>query len=224
MKGLIVKDGLLVLTNKRMFLIMIFITALLMITNHGGNYSFIIAYFVALCAMMTLTTISFDDNNHSGMYLMTMPVTRRIYALEKYVFTLLLILVGTAVIDAVVTIVLITSGRTADIPESLIVSGVIVICLFLVMCIMLPLQLKFGADNGRIVMLGFLVAVFAVAFALAKVADTKGVNITAILDDVLNRLKALGTAVIALGTGAVIILFTWISTSISIHIMNRKQL
>ena len=87
MKGLLIKDFKLMKNQKQFFLMILFFCIFFVVIN--GNPAFMISYLMVMCSFFTLSTISYDDFDHGMGYLFTLPVTRKIYVTEKYVFGLL---------------------------------------------------------------------------------------------------------------------------------------
>ena len=88
MKGLLIKDLRLMLQQKRFFLILFFIAIVLNFNSDGGT--FVVAYLTFLCSSFVLSTITYDEYENGYLFLMTLPVSKKTFATEKYVFGLLL--------------------------------------------------------------------------------------------------------------------------------------
>lgn len=96
-------------------------------------------------------------------------------------------------------------------------TGVMVVAV--IMIFLVPVQLKFGAENGRIIMAAVFMGLFGVFYFVVKVAESLGVD----MDQVMVDIQSLGIPVIA----GVILVFlgiaSFISCLISIRIMERKE-
>ncbi len=162
MKGLLIKDYKLIMHNKRMFLILM-VVWFLAFQNYAG-YSFLIAYSTMIFILLALNTISTDEYYKSTPFLLTLPVKRETYTAEKYVLMLGLSLLGTALS----TLLCILVHR--NLLQELILEGVsIYIILVLFQLLMIPIQLKFGNDKGRIVLLGLLAVVAGIASSIGTI-------------------------------------------------------
>ena len=84
MKGLLIKDFKLMMMQKNFFLSIIAIAVVL--TVFVKNPSFIIGYLTFIGSVFTLSTISNDEFDNGNAFLFSLPITRKLYALEKYVF------------------------------------------------------------------------------------------------------------------------------------------
>lgn len=216
MKGLLSKDWRLLCQQKVFFALVAVVTAIMMF---AGNVVFALGFVSFVMALFTLSTISYDEFDNGYPFLFTLPITRRGYALEKYVFGLILgggaWLLATLV--ALVTVVL------KDVMEPLALlqaAGVILLLMVLLQALMIPFHLKFGAEKGRI-------ALIVVLGALAAVIFMVGHDLPAFLEVTLvpfcASLSLWGwLAVLALIVLAVALLWL-ISLKISCLIMCRKN-
>jgi len=85
MKGLLTKDIHLILRQKKLMLMM---ALLILLLAHNG-LEFILGYFICACFLLGDTTIEYDTADKNLAYLMTLPVSRKTYVLEKCLLTLL---------------------------------------------------------------------------------------------------------------------------------------
>ena len=91
--------------------------------------------------------------------------------------------------------------------------------MIVVQAIMLPFQLKFGAEKGRIALIAVFMAVFVVVYGLAKALDANIMN--------LNRLietgQKLGTAGVAAVIALIAVAALVVSAGISTRILSKKE-
>lgn len=146
MRGLIQKDVCLLLQRSRVLLVLIGVGILMGFSTDG---SFVIGYMTMLCAILTISTISYDEFDNGYPFLLTLPITRKTYVIGKYIFCLLGDLIGW------VLSVLIFAGCTIvkgglQLPVQIMESLAFIPVFLLITAIMLPLQLKFGAEKSRV--------------------------------------------------------------------------
>lgn len=96
-------------------------------------------------------------------------------------------------------------------------TGILIVVLCMVLLI--PVQLKFGADNGRIVMAAVVGGTFGLIYLIAKVMQSFGVD----PDQMLLEVQNLGIGLISLIILVFLGLTSYISCRVSIHIMERKE-
>lgn len=170
MKGLIIKDFMLLKNQKRFFLIMIIIGAFMIFT--GVDAAFISSYITFLVANVALSTISYDDYENSAPYLFSLPVTRKGYVSEKYVFSILCVAGSWLASMLLVWVYMLLKNQQTE--KEFWASGAIcaaIAILFVSIC--LPLWLKLGAEKGRLAVLIIAIAGLTLAVLLSKVLNTE---------------------------------------------------
>lgn len=165
MRGLLIKDIKFTLKSKKMVAVFLTVAFILFVTQGIENMSFITGYMTMVFGMMVLSTISSDEYDKCNAFFMTMPVNPDIYAAEKYVFSLGCSLIGWFAASVFCLILQMNRGT-----EVLIQSFAVFLILTLFQFIMLPAQLKFGGEKGRMVLVGMIAVLMILAFSLKKLA------------------------------------------------------
>ncbi len=214
MKGLLIKDLLLLKNQQRFFLLIFFMSAGMLLV--GVNSVFVINYVTLIFTMFTLSSISYDEFDNGYAFLFTLPITRNQYAAEKYVFGF--VTGGSACI--IVTVIALIMNFVRGGAGTLELVGMAFLYLFislLFLAVVVPVQLKFGAEKGRIVLICIIGAIFAAGFVMIKAAKTL-------------QLDFLSTAAASLSPGLVIaavpiisLAAVFVSYLISVNIMKKKQ-
>lgn len=221
MKGLLIKDFCIIAKNKKLFGILLFVVVFMFLTQGEGGASFGIAYITMLCGSLVLTTISTDEFDKSTTFLMTMPIKPSTYALEKYVFSFGCSLSG-CLVSTGVCCLFVGDG----VLELIKVAVVMYVVLALFQLVMIPVQLKFGGENGRMVMMGMIVVVFVAVYAIEKLAKTMFASEDAITLWIQGMVQTFETmkilpVVIAFVIGFVVCFM--ISVGISMKVMEKKE-
>ena len=215
MTGLLKKDLSLTMVNKKLFMIIPFVALMLLVMGNGDNVSFVMGYLAVMFGILVLTTISYDEMDHSDTFLLTLPVSRELYVREKYVFALLTSFGGWLLsLFFTGAYQMIAGSGIADWASWLGGSAAFLPPVFLLLAIIIPVQLKFGADNGRIVMV-LMVGIMGIS----KFLEGNGIDIGSILNRFLvdNTVFTIITAVLAAA------LALMASLAVSIGIMRKKQ-
>ena len=89
MKGLLIKDFRLAFINIRILCIVAAVIFLIVGCGDEDGIEFIVYFVTAMCMMMVITTISYDDSDNGLAFLLTLPVSRKTYVTEKYIFAFL---------------------------------------------------------------------------------------------------------------------------------------
>ena len=150
MKGLLIKDFLLMKNYKQVMLFMLVIGIFL-----GMNdISFAAGYILIFVSILSMSTITYDEANHGLNTLFTLPISKSDYVKEKYLFSLIITGIG------FVFVTILGYFSKSDFMETL---AILSTALFL-LAISLPFQLKEGNEKGRIVL---FVVVFGCTFLFA---------------------------------------------------------
>ncbi|MBO7710632.1 MAG: ABC-2 transporter permease [Lachnospiraceae bacterium] len=169
MKGLLVKDALLI-KNQYRTLPLLLACGLIMSFSMEAFTAMI--YVAIVGTMMSLGTIAYDEFDHGYIYLLSLPVDRKTYVREKYLFSLavggICIFMGLAM-DTVVTLVknALPLGSAGEIAGALCGTAAVML---IMLSVTIPARLKFGSEKSSIVLFAFaglIVALFA-AFRYGK--------------------------------------------------------
>lgn len=216
MRGFLWKDIELLKQNRSVAGIVLIMTIFMICVK---NESFIVIYLAMMGGFVAMSTISYDEADHGMGFLMTLPSDRKTYVKEKYILgyglSFSLFFVG-IVLSRVIGML---RGGTMERGEWLITCLFGILIIAVAMVVLIPVQLKFGSDNGRIVMASVFLGIFGTIYLIAKVLGTFGIDIDTVLDEVRN----FEIGVSALGIFIFLLLASYISGKISVHIMKRKE-
>ncbi|MBQ8188617.1 MAG: ABC-2 transporter permease [Lachnospiraceae bacterium] len=220
MKGLLIKDFKLIFGNVKMIVMLIFISIFLMFSQEEGAFTFVVSYMTIITSMFVLSTISYDDFDHGMSYLMTLPITRTVYAAEKYCFGLLCGAAGW-LFSMVLCFIFGSLPGIEMINADFIVGCVLIyIVLICMLSIMIPVQLKFGGDNGKIVIFITIGVLVVIGVLVDKVAKGYGIDLGTYIEQIMVTAIDYIIPITIVGT----ILALGISFMISLRIMKNKQL
>lgn len=216
MRGMLVKDFRLLSNQKQFFMTVLVIALMLAVT--GLDTIFIISYCTMIGGFFSVSTISYDEFNHGYAFLFTMPISRRGYAVEKYLFGFLL--GGATWLVTTVAGALYSWGKEPgmNMAEYLMSAAFIFVAMEAVLSVMLAVQMKFGADKSRvasIVFMFFFLAVLMLAKKAGEFLDAPQWN--------LGWIYSIGMAGWLLIAIAVYGIAACISLEVSIRIMEKKQ-
>lgn len=216
MKGLLVKDFHIIFQNQR-YLIIYILCCIGM--SFVVDSEFIVGYIAMLMGIISISTISYDEYDNGFPFLMSLPVDSKTYVRAKFLFCLLMEAVG---IVFGVTLVCVTSMLKGD---SVVFSDIlsymtgVYAATALLICCLIPIQLKYGAEKGRLVMMLFYGIIVIAAILLGKIPTADGT----LLATIARVLSSVSPALI--GTLAAVIAIAFICNLylISVSIMNKKE-
>lgn len=212
MLGMMRKDLCLLLQRSRAMLMMAGVGIIIGFSTDG---SFMIGYLTMISAILTISTISYDEFDNGYPFLLTLPVTRRSYVTAKYIFCFLGDLVGWAAASVIYAGCCLAKGAGLGM-EQLAAALVFLPVVGLMSAVMLPLQLKYGAEKSRLAL--------AVLFGGIGVLGALGMKLFPGLPDTLRAFPEIsGAALGAAALGAVVAAVA-LSYWISLGIMEKKEL
>ncbi len=221
MKGLLIKDLRLLLKNKRFFGILVFVSLFLFVAQGAEGAAFIISYITIMGASLALSTISTDEFDGSTTFLMALPIQKKTYAVEKYVFSFLC---STACWAVATTVSCILMGSGA---KGLIIAALILLAVFLLFqMLMIPVQLKFGGEKGRMVLMAIFVIVFVFVFAVEKFTESRfstAEEAALWMENLYGWVMDLNPMGIVIGVISFLVISCCISMVISIRIMEKRE-
>lgn len=212
MKGLLLKDLAFLKTQKVFyglaFAFCIFYSFML------EDASFAIGYVILIFSISTLNSLAYDEHDNGNAFLFTMPFSRTDYVKGKYMFGILMIGAGTLVSSLICGLILFlkTGGWEKEIFITAFVTGILGI---LIMCVNLPIHIKYGAEKGKIVIILTMIGSFAgIAFIVEKIDDFTG------LLQWIHNVPMLAAGAIMIAALVVVI---GISMKITIRVIERKE-
>ena len=129
---------------------------------------------VVLISIITpMTTVTSDDISRWNRFAIATPACRRGVVAGKYLFTLLMVLLSTAVVSLLMVALSPTGRLDAPLGEVLLAVLACGGIALLMNAVVLPLLLKFGAEKARMVSMALFLAVFG-GFALVGLAVGNG--------------------------------------------------
>lgn len=214
MKGLLMKDLEFVkLQAKSMIFIFVLVIFMLLC---GSNFEFVIVYANIIFTMFVITTINYDYFENGCAFLMTLPISRKLYVNEKYVLGLLTAGCG-FLADIVFMLVghFLKEGYVFGM-NNLIFSFAYALGSLVFIALVLPIELKYGPEKARIAMIVVVAVIYAGVFVFTGIGpfDLSGVT-TQLLS--LEKIVLLGPA------GVAVAIALCISYLISCGIMEKKE-
>lgn len=217
MTGLLVKDFKLMATQKNFFLVILLIV--IGMISFTEDVSFPLGFLTFALSLFTLSTISYDEFDNGYAFLFTLPITRVGYVLEKYCLGFLLGF-SSWLLATFLGLIATVVRDTTSLTEIWQIAAMILPVMIIIQSIMIPFQLKFGGEKGRIAIIG------AVGLLIvAGVVIVKGAKLFFNVDLIaqLNTLPIVSMGMLFLIALVIVMLLFALSVRISISIMKKKQ-
>lgn len=173
MKALFIQDIRYMLTQKS-FLVTILIVGIALALGQNDNYIFVIGYLGFMGMITGLMSLTMDDQSHGLTFLFSLPIDRRTYVREKYLFVVFMGIVFSLFATALCLLFRVFADYKAPTDEILSTAVGTLAVMLLFICFMLPLQLKFGAERARLasfIAIGFFFVAVLLAGLVINFAD-----------------------------------------------------
>lgn len=216
MKALFIQDIRYMLTQKS-FLALIALVGIVLAMSQNDNYIFVIGYLGFMGMITGMMSITMDDQSHGLTFLFSLPIDRRVYVREKYLFIIFMGLSFGIGATALCLLFRVFADYKAPIDEILATGVGTLIVMLLFVCFMLPLQLKFGAERARLASFIAIGLFFGAVLAAGLV-----VNFADALPFIQAFLSLSPAALAGIGL-AVLIVCLRISYSASLRIILRRE-
>ena len=212
MRVLLAKDIRLFRSMKNVVLIYVAMIAVSIIFGQKEMGVRLINLCIVMFTYLSMSTMSYDDYDRGMEFILTLPTTKKIYAIEKYVLAL-----STLVVMSIVGTGLLVALGIEFNTAILDIAPMAAIAIVLV-SINLPLTLKFGSEKTKI-----LTLILFIGFG--SLVGTLGTsNLNEILNsDLVKKIMSLGKLQLGIGIGLIAIIILFVSCCISIKISENKE-
>ena len=215
MKGLLIKDLRILMRQKTTFLIIVLLGIFL--STNAGDISFSLGYMMMVSATLAISTLGYDCFENGMSFLLTLPINKKLYVLEKYSLS---ILVGLAVgvLGILLNVCGAFFGAQAPWNEFMATAVVSLAAAMLMLAYYIPIYMKYGPEKSRVALLLFVGVCIAVGYLAMKVEPVH--QFFSQMLEVLENMK-LGQII---GISVVIwALVMMISIAVSIRILEKKE-
>jgi len=217
MKGLLIKDWKLMKNNAMFILMIIFIS----IACAAGlkNPFFALGYATALISIFSVNTIAYDEYDNGMAHLFSLPISRKIYVKEKYVFAILLSVIGLTIATVISVVVSLALCEHYAIEEWIGILAMSLFVVILIQVVIMPVRIRFDSEKHKMVMLIVCGAMAAVVGGAYAIAEASGIDVEGFLDGILLT-KAWMTLAGVVLLGAFLM---FISYKISLKLMAKRE-
>ncbi len=220
MKGLLIKDLRLLMNQGKVLILMLVAVAAFLYIAGAANPSFVVSYITIVFSFFTASTISYDEYDNCYLFLMTLPVTRKKYVDEKYLYGFLTTIGAWLVAMAVGTVILAVGSEKIDTAEWIGGGTVCVMVAWVFLSIMIPIKLKFEGEKARYVNLIMIGAGCFIVFVGTKVLEYMPKQI---LERGISFFAGLGNGSLLLISAVITAAAAGISYLCSCRIMKKKE-
>ena len=217
MKGLLIKDFCILKLQKNVLLILLAMCVVFTVFMESPTY--IVSLMPMYGCIVVLGTLSYDEFDRGYSFLFTLPVSKKGYVKEKYVFGLLLC-GGIWILAMLCSLLYVFVKGETTIDMSLILSYVVPFVLVLLLLgVALPVQLKCGNEKGRLAVVAVGLGVFLLIAGAGQLIKWFHIDVTVVLE----KVSEIGAGILGIIGLVVLVVFMRISYQISVHVMEKKE-
>lgn len=217
MLGLLIKDIRLIRNQGLTTLLFSAVMGFIMLISLENSALFV-SYLTMLSAFLVLNSVSYDSYENGYAFLFTLPVSPRLYVVEKYVLALLFSSVGCLASGCVAEAFSAGNYKLWEHWFTYLAVWTVMLWMF---SLMLPLHLKFGAEKSRLVLIALWAGVFAIAYLVSASGATQWQG--TLTEGVASLYERMGVVGICLAGGIGTLAVFLLSLGISIRIMRKKE-
>lgn len=216
MKSMVLKDLYNIKCNAKSVLVSFLILAVAMASTGVG----VLYAGAVLCSSLIISTFAYDDRCDWTKYAMVMPVSRKELVAGKYVMLALMVVGGSVIAFLASLVSNAITAITGQIPlnwnglQELIFSALTALIFALVYgSVAIPLILRFGAEQGRVLLVAALLVPAAVCLVAYQIGKWLGIVLT-------------DQGVVLLVCGVAVAALVWVAVSyrISCSIFAKQEL
>lgn len=216
MKALLIKDAKLMKGQKNFFFMLFFIVIAMAIFSEDIAFSTTFPTFIL--TMFAISSISYDEIDNGYAFLFTLPMTRNKYVIEKYLFGTSLGVLS-LIFTSLLNIVALLIKDSADVKQIFFITLAVLPAILLILSIVIPIQLKYGAEKGRLALFLIFGGVSLGGIAMSNILATFGVELDAIFNSLTQISVITGEIILIL----ISLIICFISIKISQSIMLKKE-
>lgn len=198
--------------------VLVFYGLLAVMDNSMGQS--ILGFFPFLFGFFTISTISYDEYQHGMTYLMTLPIKRKTYVTEKYLFAMTLTGAGSLLIfilELLYSVIMYRRMTEVVMWEILSSTCFMIPVVILFFALALPLNLKFGSEKGRTLFSGMMFGFF-----LGGIVGVKKLKGAFLPEQMLTLLQVKGLLLVTAGI-LIYVSALVISYRISVRIIENRE-
>lgn len=222
MKGLLVKDFQILRQSSRILLLLAIVFLFLGVTSEDST--FIIGYCTFCLSSLVTSTVSYDDYDNGFSFLFTLPITRRMYVWEKYLLALMFCTVSSSVSAGIGILISAVKNGEPAVMENLLTALIVCLVCLIMVSVMLPLQMKFGAEKSKTLMFGLIAIVLVLGYVFSAVMtklEETGVVDSAKIAMLFENISGGMLLTVLVAATALIV---GITIAISMRVMAKKQM
>lgn len=216
MKGLILKDLLILKNQMRNILIIIIGFILLSIWMENYFYiAFVIPFYII---MLVISTFSYDELNNSNTYLVALPSSRKTIVKARYILSVLSIITA-SLIGLALSLIIPIFNSNMDFASTFASTTASILGVIFVIALLMPFFYKFGVQKGRVMLFITIMGISLLIGIIISLFEKANQNISVFF----NNLENINFVILILIVIAIMTIILYISYLISCKIYKNKE-
>lgn len=211
MKGLLLKDFInLKGYFKNLFIAFAIVCAYAFMSDSPSSMAGII---IILATMLVISSFSYDQYAKWENYALTMPLTKKALVQGKYIFSLLLAVLGAVISFSIIAVVMLLKQQV-ELLELASSIGVITLLSLILISILLPIIYKVGVEKSRLMMALIFLVMFLIVTGGIYLAQQAGITMPS--EQVMQIVSCLSPILV--------LLLMYFSYRLSCHIYSKRDI
>ena len=216
MKGLILKD-LLILKNQ-MRSVLIIILGFILLSLWMENYFYIAFIILFYIVMLVISTFSYDDLNNSNTYIVALPYSRKTIVKSRYILSVISIITS-LLIGLVLSLIIPIFNSEMDFASTFASTAATILGVIFVIALLMPFFYKFGVQKGRIMLFIAIMGISILIGIIISLFENANLNIASFF----NSLENMNFIILILIAIAIMTIILYISYLASCKIFKNKE-
>ena len=218
-RGLLEKDfRLFFRQGGNLFLVLAFVALFFILTGKTGA-TFIAIYIPSVMAVYSGNTISYDENGHGYTYLFSLPVNKKIYVREKYIFSFIMTVCGWCIGAICAGVAALINSEEVFNLEMLAMELITFFVFQAIAGIMIAIRLRFEGEKGRIVLPIAILIIFAVCYTIGSFLKAN----LGLKESILHVIEGIGDFESSIVLIVLSLLVWFASYKYSMRVMKKKE-
>ena len=212
-RGLLEKDfRLFFRQGGNLFLVLVFVALFFILTGKKAA-AFIAMYIPSVLAIYSGNTISYDENGHGYTYLFSLPVNKKIYVREKYIFSFIMTACGWCIGMICAGIMVLINPEEVFDPEMLAMELITFFVFQAIAGIMIAIRIRFEGEPIAILI------IFAICYTIRSFVKAN----LGLKESILHMIGGIGDFEIAIALIVLSLLIWFASYKYSMRAMKKKE-
>ena len=218
-RGLLEKDFRLFLRQGGNLFLVLAVVAIFFILTGKMGADFIAVYIPSVMAVYSGNTISYDENDHGYTYLFSLPVNKKIYVREKYIFSFIMTACGWCIGMICAGIMVLINPEEVFDPEMLAMELITFFVFQAIAGIMIAIRIRFEGEKGRIVLPIAILIIFAICYIIGSFVKAN----LGLKESILHMIGGIGDFEIAIALIVLSLIICFASYKYSMRVMRKKE-